>query len=62
MLRTGFECLDERPSCEVAKQIWVCEDKSVKLWKDDIRAYKVGAHHAITPGRRASLNALGAMV
>jgi ATP-binding cassette subfamily F protein 2 len=25
---------------QVAKQIWVCEDKTVRLWKDDIRAYK----------------------
>ncbi len=25
---------------QVAKQIWVCEDKTVKLWPKDIRAYK----------------------
>ena len=25
---------------QVAKQIWVCEDKTVRLWNDDIRAYK----------------------
>ena len=25
---------------QVAKQIWVCEDQTVRLWKDDIRAYK----------------------
>jgi ATP-binding cassette subfamily F protein 2 len=25
---------------QVAKQIWVCEDKTVRLWKQDIRAYK----------------------
>ena len=25
---------------QVAKQIWVCEDRTVRLWKDDIRAYK----------------------
>lgn len=25
---------------QVAEQIWVCEDKKVYPWKDDIRAYK----------------------
>jgi ATP-binding cassette subfamily F protein 2 len=25
---------------KVAKEIWVCEDKQVAVWKDDIRAYK----------------------
>ena len=25
---------------QVAEQIWVCEDKGVKLWNKDIRAYK----------------------
>ncbi|OUS47973.1 P-loop containing nucleoside triphosphate hydrolase protein [Ostreococcus tauri] len=25
---------------QVANQIWVCEDKTVKIWNDDIRAYK----------------------
>ena len=25
---------------QVAKQIWVCEDKTVRLWPKDIRAYK----------------------
>ena len=25
---------------KVAKEIWVCEDKRVAVWKDDIRAYK----------------------
>ena len=25
---------------QVADQIWVCEDKTVKIWNDDIRAYK----------------------
>lgn len=25
---------------KVAREIWVCEDKSVKVWRDDIRAYK----------------------
>ena len=24
----------------VAKEIWVCENKGVSVWKDDIRAYK----------------------
>lgn len=25
---------------QVAKEIWVCDNKSVTVWKDDIRAYK----------------------
>jgi ATP-binding cassette subfamily F protein 2 len=25
---------------QVAEQIWVCEDKTVRLWNKDIRAYK----------------------
>eukprot|EP00227_Mantoniella_beaufortii_P016366 CAMPEP_0197575070 /NCGR_PEP_ID=MMETSP1326-20131121/596_1 /TAXON_ID=1155430 /ORGANISM="Genus nov. species nov., Strain RCC2288" /LENGTH=1143 /DNA_ID=CAMNT_0043137769 /DNA_START=294 /DNA_END=3725 /DNA_ORIENTATION=+ len=34
---------------QVAKQIWVCEDKNVKIWNDDIRAYK---KHLITRAER----------
>ena len=25
---------------QVAKEIWVCENGGVTVWKDDIRAYK----------------------
>ena len=25
---------------QVAKEIWVCEDGGVTVWRDDIRAYK----------------------